>query len=127
MGPEPLHAADRQSPCPDPPQPPPQIRVIVAAEGICRRQRCQTQANAVQIATKQKGRQIALPPPRSLERMTYFRLVIAVRSAESLTMPDAPHQLDLVPFASIPVGVPGVALKAPVKALQLAELKSLSE
>jgi len=30
----------------------------------------------------------------SLERTTYFRLVIAVRSAENFTMPAAPHQLE---------------------------------
>ena len=50
---------------------------------------------------KQKGRQIALPPPRSLEGQTYFRLVIAVRSAESLTMPVAPHQLEPTPVGLI--------------------------
>jgi hypothetical protein len=35
--------------------------------------------------------------PISVERMTYFKLVIAVRSAESLTMPAAPHQLEPKP------------------------------
>jgi hypothetical protein len=35
--------------------------------------------------------------PVCLERMTYFKLVIAVRSAESLTMPAAPHQLEPKP------------------------------
>ena len=35
--------------------------------------------------------------PSILERMSYFRLVIAVRSAESLTMPVAPHQLEPKP------------------------------
>ena len=40
--------------------------------------------------TKRGGR--SLCRPFGLERRTYFRLVIAVRSAESLTMPAAPHQ-----------------------------------
>jgi hypothetical protein len=35
--------------------------------------------------------------PVCLERMIYFKLVIAVRSAESLTMPAAPHQLEPKP------------------------------
>jgi len=33
--------------------------------------------------------------------MTYFRLVIAVRSAESLAMPAAPHQFE--PNAVVPL------------------------
>src|ERR1700694_3136699 len=51
---------------------------------------------------------------------SYFRLVIAVKSAESLTMPAAPHQ-----FEPVPPGLIGVtlvvpeALKALVNALQL--------
>src|SRR4029077_2015171 len=58
--------------------------------------------------------------PSSLERMTYFRLVIAVRSAESLAMPAAPHQFELVPNGLLPVTVvvPTTALQAPVKTLQ---------
>jgi hypothetical protein len=35
--------------------------------------------------------------PNCLERMIYFKLVIAVRSAESLAMPAAPHQLEPKP------------------------------
>src|ERR1700704_1142609 len=58
---------------------------------------------------KTKGRQIALPP-RRLERMTYFRLVIAVRSAESLTMPAAPHQFEPNPLGLIAVTKPGLEL-----------------
>ena len=54
---------------------------------------------------KTKGRQIALPPA-SLERTTYFRLVIAVRSAENLAMPAAPHQLEPKPPGLIGVKLP---------------------
>src|SRR4051812_13110853 len=46
------------------------------------------------LTAKQKGRQIALPPSLGSGLMTYFRFVIAVRSAESLTMPVAPHHPD---------------------------------
>ena len=62
--------------------------------------------------TKQKGRQIALPP-LVFERITYFRLVIAVRSAESLTMPVAPHQLEPTPVGLIGVTKCRYALKLP--------------
>src|ERR1700719_3689475 len=59
---------------------------------------------------------------------SYFRLVMAVRSAESLTMPAAPHQ-----FEPLPPGLIGVtlvvpeALKALVNALQLPFDRSVSE
>jgi hypothetical protein len=65
---------------------------------------------------------------RHFERMAYFRLVIAVRSAESLTMPAAPHQ-----FEPVPSGLMGVTLVVPealyalVKALQLPFDRSVSE
>jgi hypothetical protein len=79
------------------------------------------------LTTKEKGRQIALPPPSS-RRMTYFRLVTAVRSAESLTMPAVPHQFEPVPSGLIGVTlVVPEALKAPVKALQLPFDKLVSE
>ena len=65
--------------------------------------------NVMLIQLRQtKGRQIALPPFLSFERKTYFRLVIAVRSAESLTMPAAPHQ-----FEPVPPGLIGVTLVVP--------------
>jgi len=67
--------------------------VIVATDRIGRRLRPISSDSAHR---KQKGQQIA-PPPLRLDKMTYFRLVIAVRSAESLTMPAAPHQFDPTP------------------------------
>ena len=75
-----------------------------------------------------KRRQIALPPLLQIRKNNYFRLVIAVRSTESLAMPAAPHQ-----FEPTPVGLIGVtlvvpeALKALVKALQLPFDRSVSE
>ena len=75
-----------------------------------------------------RGGRLLCRPPCSLGRRTYFRLVIAVRSAESLTMPAAPHQ-----FEPAPPGLIGVtlvvpeALKALVKALQLPFDRSVSE
>ena len=64
--------------------------------------------------------------PFVFDRMSYFRLVIAVRSAESLTMPAAPHQFDptpdgLIGVTKVPRLVPLMlprALKSLVKALQ---------
>src|SRR5258708_2535809 len=52
-----------------------------------------------------KGRKIALPPRRSRVGGCYFRLVIAVRSAESLAIPAEPHQ-----FEPTPDGLIGVTL-----------------
>ena len=46
---------------------------------------------------KTKGAADRSAAPGRLERRTYFRLVIAVRSAESLAMPAAPHQLEPKP------------------------------
>src|SRR5882757_8510188 len=59
-------------------------------------------------------------PSSDRSKKSYFRFVIAVRSAESLTMPVAPHQFELVPSGLLPVTVvaPTCALKAPVKTLQ---------
>src|SRR6516225_7149927 len=65
---------------------------------------------------------------RAREERRYFRLLIAVRSAESLAMPAAPHQ-----FEPAPLGLIGVmlivpeALKALVKALQLPFDRLVSE
>src|SRR5438046_8366771 len=57
---------------------------------------------------------------RNRRKISYFRLVIAVRSTESLAMPAVPHQLEPVPSGLIGVTlVVPEALKAPVKALQL--------
>jgi len=60
---------------------------------------------------KRKGRQINLPPLRRLERKTYFRLVIAVRSAESLAMPVAPHQPEPKPPGLIAVTKDGLMFR----------------
>src|ERR1700736_5444955 len=62
---------------------------------------------------KQRGGR-SLCRPRRFERMTYFRLVIAVRSAESFTMPAAPHQFEPNAVAPLPgliaVTKPGLEL-----------------
>src|SRR5580698_5546168 len=77
-------------------------------------------------ANKRGGRPVCRP--FDFSRITYFRLVIAVRSTESLAMPAAPHQ-----FEPTPVGLIGVTLvvpeplKALVKALQLPFDRSVSE
>ena len=54
---------------------------------------------------KQKGAADRSAAPSVFERRTYFRLVIAVRSAESLTMPVAPHQLEPKPPGLIEVTI----------------------
>ena len=64
----------------------------------------------IQRCHEEKGRQIALPPPIRSTRMSYFRLVIAVRSADSLTMPVAPHQLEPKPPGLIAVMKAGLKL-----------------
>jgi hypothetical protein len=56
-------------------------------------------------AQKKRGCR-SLCRPFSLERTTYFRLVIAVRSAENFTMPAAPHQLEPKPPGLIGVKLP---------------------
>src|SRR6266404_6271744 len=53
------------------------------------------------LTAKQKGGR-SLCRPASLERTTYFRLVIAVRSAENFTTPVAPHQLEPKAAAPLP-------------------------
>ena len=78
------------------------IPVIVTTDRIGRRlQPIPSHSGASQT----KGAADRSAAPKSLERMTYFRLVIAVRSAESLTMPAAPHQFELVPNGLFPVTV----------------------
>src|SRR5881392_3630328 len=80
-------------------------------------------------APKAKGRQVALPPSiKSLREEAYFRLLIAVRSNDSLAMPAAPHQLEPAPPGLIAVTlVVPVALNALVKALQSPLFRSVSE
>src|ERR1700682_6457061 len=58
---------------------------------------------------KQKGGR-SLCRPVSLERMTYFRLVIAVRSAENFTTPAALHQWEPNPPGLIAVTKDGLKL-----------------
>ncbi len=84
---------------------------------------------AICVGGKTKGRQIALPPDSGLWRKTtYFRLVIAVRSAPNFAMKVEPHQLVPAPPGLIPVTlVVPLALNALVKALQLPLLRSVSE
>src|SRR5258708_13319699 len=66
--------------------------------------------------------------PISLERITYFKFVIAVRSAESLATPALPHQFEPAPVGLIGVTlVVPVALKALVKPLQLPFDRSVPE
>ena len=61
------------------------------------------------IASQTKGAADGSAAPHRFQRMVYFRLVIAVRSAESLTMPAAPHQLEPKPPGL--VGVMKLGLK----------------
>ena len=77
---------------------------------------------------RKKKRQMTLPLFLQSRKKNYFRLVIAVRSAESLTIPAAPHQLEPAPPGLIDVTlVVPEALKALVNALQLPFDKSVSE
>jgi hypothetical protein len=70
------------------------------------------------VATSKRGGR-SLCRPRRLKRTIYFRLVIAVRSAESLAIPAAPHQLEPAPIGLIGVTlVLPPAVKSLVKALQ---------
>src|SRR4051795_11097996 len=65
---------------------------------------------------------------KSLREEAYFRLLMAVRSNDSLAMPAAPHQLEPAPPGLIAVTlVVPVALKALVKALQSPLFRSVSE
>src|ERR1700732_1714936 len=58
----------------------------------------------------------------------YFKLVIAVRSADSLTMPTAPHQLEPNPLGLMAVKLPGIlALKALVSDAQSPLRRFVSE
>src|SRR5215470_1285393 len=72
----------------------------------------QTRPSPSHLHPKAKGRQVALPPSKSSREETYFRLLIAVRSKDSLAMPAAPHQLEPAPPGLIAVTlVVPVALK----------------
>ena len=53
-------------------------------------------------AKKKRGGRLLCRPLVSRE-LAYFKLVIAVRSTESLAMPVAPHQLDPTPVGLIDV------------------------
>lgn len=76
----------------------------------------------------QKGATLASRPQLLPMTGYYFKLVIAVRSNESLAIPAAPHQLEPTPVGLIGVTlVVPVPLKAPVKALQLPLFRSVSE
>ena len=94
---EPLHDADGDG------APRPRPRPPAHCGDRCGRSLSQRAANPVSFAPpKNKGRQIALPP-LVFDRRSYFRLVSAVRSAESLTMPAAPHQFEPTPDGLIGV------------------------
>ena len=49
-------------------------------------------------------------PPLVFESVAYFKLVIAVRSAESFTIPAAPHQFEPKPPGLIGVTNDGLKL-----------------
>ena len=53
------------------------------------------QPRTIRFTSNERGGKFSAAPRSS--KGTYFRLVIAVRSAESLTMPVAPHQLEPTP------------------------------
>src|SRR6267142_3225438 len=92
------------------------IPVIVAADRMARR--LQPIQSHLRVTTT-KGAADRSAAPCSLGRISYFRLVIAVRSAESLTIPAAPHQLEPKPNGLIEVALPvWLAVKSLVKALQ---------
>ncbi len=58
----------------------------------------------------------------------YLRLVAAVRSADNLTIPAAPHQLEPTPVGLIGVKLPSnLPVKSPVNALQLPFERLVSE
>ncbi len=98
----PLHSANRQNGSKTGNGSRQTIAVIAAADRVGRRLQ---PIPSHSVHHKQEGRQIALPP-RGLERIPYFRLVMAVRSAESLTMPAAPHQLEPKPPGLVGVNEP---------------------
>src|SRR3978361_427921 len=84
---------------------------------------------ACALRPKAKGRQVCPAALiKSLREEAYFRLLIAVRSNDSLAMPAAPHKLEPAPPGLIAVTlVVPVALKALVKALQSPLFRSVSE
>src|SRR5262245_63710573 len=74
---------------------------------------------------KQRGGRSLCRPQNRRTGSTYFRLLIAVRSAENLTMPVALHQLEPRAVAPVPgliavtkFGLALVVEKSEVKALQ---------
>ena len=88
--------------------------------------RARSAISLTQLTTIEKGGRFSAVP-RRMEN-SHFRLVIAVRSAESLTIPAAPHQLEPAPpgLIGVTLAVPE-ALKALVNALQSPFDKLVSE
>src|SRR4030088_2898025 len=88
-----------------------------------------SQSGLIALTTNERGGR-SLCRPRILDGLAYFRLVIAVRSAESLTMPVALHQLEPKPPGLIGVtkdGLKLVVVKSLVKTLQFAFERLVSE
>jgi hypothetical protein len=112
---------------PDLQQLPPDYSVIVrriASVAAC------SQSGLISGSPQTKGAADRSAAPFSLGRMAYFRLVIAVRSAESLTIPVAPHQLEPKPPGLIAVTklvLKLVVVWSLVNALQLALERLVSE
>src|ERR1700736_4029732 len=79
----------------------------IASVAVC------SQSRLIRLTANKRGGRL-LCRPRRLERITYFRLVIAVRSAESFAMPAAPHQFEPNAVAPLPgliaVTKPGLEL-----------------
>src|SRR5258707_12463237 len=91
---EPLHGADRDG-GPDAGNGSGQRIVAIVAADRIDRPLAPIPSHFEPPQTKRGGR--SLCRPFGLERTAYFRLVTAVRSAESLAIPAAPHQLDSKP------------------------------
>src|ERR1700737_1913414 len=110
----------RPRPATDPPVPDIGTRPATAPSAVLRR----PMRRHVFLATprqsgrnsspQNKGAADCSAPPIVSRELPYFRLVIAVRSAESLAMPAAPHQLEPNAVAPLPgliaVTKPGLAL-----------------
>src|SRR4051794_36621002 len=81
-----------------------------------RRRRASRTMRAPACAPKSQSKRAAGCPAaliKSLREEAYFRLLIAVRSKDSLAMPAAPHQLEPTPDGLIAV------TKVPVEAVRL--------
>src|SRR5581483_2291480 len=64
------------------------------------------------VPPKQKGGRSLCRPRRYQRNLRYFRLVIAVRSADNLATPVAPHQLDWKPRGLMAETLPADAICA---------------